>query len=417
MVTNSFRRRFSGHAFWLAIGGAVAVSGCSGGGGGAGSGGSTASGGAPGSGGATSSGGSTGAGGVVILTGTGGSTGSGGSTGAGGSAATGGSTGTGGSATGGSTGSGGSATGGATGSGGAATGGSTGTGGAAGSGGSAGASGGAGGSTSSGGAGGHAGGGGGSGGAGGATSCAGHAISLSANVAANNDPAKAAVLVAFNGSADLPTGNANRTIEFWAYVPSSAWVADANTMFFYGTNNRVADGFGLDFGTTSNGMGTIDPFTNNLFDNDNQPSGLSATSSQWAHFAMTWDGTTVRAYVNGVLKASKVSTSSTQKTLMTGVTALTIGGYPPAYFNGEIDEFRIWNVARSASDIVSTMNHTLAGNETGLTGYWKFDETSGTTAADSVTSAGHTPHPGMLSASSTANNPTWVVSTAPLSCP
>jgi len=236
-------------------------------------------------------------------------------------------------------------------------------------------------------------------------------------VAGNNDPAKAAVLVAFNGSADLPTGNANRTIEFWAYLPSSAWSADANTMFFYGTNNRVADGFGLDFGSTSNGMGTIDPFTNNFFDNDNQPSGLSATTSQWAHFAMTWDGTTVRAYVNGVLKASKVSTSSTQKTLMTGVTALTIGGYPPAYFNGQIDEFRIWNVARSASEIMSTMSHTLAGTETGLTGYWKFDETSGTSAADSVTSAGHTPHPGMLSASSTANNPTWVVSTAPISCP
>ena len=46
-------------------------------------------------------------------------------------------------------------------------------------------------------------------------------------------------------------------------------------MFFYGTNNRVADGFGLDFGSTSNGMGTIDPFTNAFFDNDNQPSGLT----------------------------------------------------------------------------------------------------------------------------------------------
>jgi len=257
----------------------------------------------------------------------------------------------------------------------------------------------------------------GSGGAGGSASCAGHAISFNANVAGNNDPAKAAVSVAFNGSADLPTGNADRTIEFWAYVLSSSWAADANTLFFYGTNNRVADGFGLDFGSTSGGMGTIDPFTNNLFDNDNQASGLQTASNQWVHFAMTWDGTTVRAYVNGVLKASKVSTSSSQKTLMTGATALTIGGYPPAYFNGQIDEFRVWNVARSASDIMSTMSHPLTGNEAGLTGYWKFDETSGTSAADSVTTAGHTAHPGMLTASSPANDPTWVVSTAPLTCP
>ncbi|HXU61854.1 MAG TPA: LamG domain-containing protein [Polyangia bacterium] len=356
-------------------------------------------GGAPGTGGATSStGGSPGTGGS--------STGRGGDIGTGTGGATGGSVGTGGTQSGGSSG-----TGGAAGSGSGGSAGHAGTGGH-GTGGSAGAAGsGVAGSVGHGGSGGQA-----AGGAGGA-SCAGHAVSFNANSAANNDPAKAAVLVAFNGSADLPTGNANRTIELWAYVLSSSWSADANTVFFYGTNNRKADGFGLDFGTTSNGMGTIDPFTNNLFDNDNQPSGVTAANSQWVHFAMTWDGTTVRAYVNGVLKASKVSTSSSQTTLMTGMSDLVIGGYPPAYFNGQIDEFRIWNVARSASEIASTMNHTLVGNEAGLTGYWKFDETSGTTVQDSVTSTGHTAHPGALSADKTADNPTFVVSTAPLSCP
>ena len=44
------------------------------------------------------------------------------------------------------------------------------------------------------------------------------------------------------------------------------------------------------------------------------------------------------------------------------------------------------------------MNKTLVGNEANLVGYWKFDETSGTTAADSVTTAGHTAHPGTLMA-------------------
>jgi hypothetical protein len=63
------------------------------------------------------------------------------------------------------------------------------------------------------------------------------------------------------------------------------------------------------------------------------------------------------------------------------------------------------------------MGHTLVGNEAGLTGYWKLDETSGTTAADSVTSAGHTAHPGTLMADTAAHNPTWVVSTAPITCP
>jgi len=54
------------------------------------------------------------------------------------------------------------------------------------------------------------------------------------------------------------------------------------------------------------------------------------------------------------------------------------------YFNGSIDEVRIWNVARSQSDIQSNMNRQLNGTEPGLVGYWKLDENSGTTIYDST---------------------------------
>jgi hypothetical protein len=399
MITNMRRSPASARALSLALLGAFAASACAN----SGAGGS-------GAGGSTGSGGTTGAGGSPSVTGNGGSnsTGVGGSTGPTGVGGSPGSTGVGGSGASGSTGSGGSTGGG----------GSTGNGGTIGGGGTTGAGGAATGGSSGGATGGNAGGhagAAGSSGAGGATNCAGHAISFNANSGANGDPAKASVLVTFTGSTDLPTGNANRTIEFWAYVLTSSWAADANTMFFYGTNNRDADGFGFDFGNTANGIGTIDPFTNNSATDpqgDNKPSGLMANVNQWAHFAMTWDGTNVRAFVNGVQKVAVPITM-----LNTGLTALTIGGYPPAYFNGYIDEFRIWNVARSAEEISSTMGHTLVGNEAGLTGYWKFDDASGTSAADSVTSAAHTAHPGTLSADTTAHNPTWVVSTAPISCP
>ena len=248
------------------------------------------------------------------------------------------------------------------------------------------------------------------GGSAGSSSCPGHAVSFSANVMGNNDPAMAHVNVPYN--TDIPAGNAARTIEFWAYVMTSSWSADANTMFFYGSNNRNNDGFGLDFGATSGGIGTIDPFTNGSTDTmgDNKPSGLMANMNQWAHFAMVWDGTKLLAYVNGVEKVSVTISSM----LHTGMNTLVIGGYPPAYFNGYIDEFRIWNVARSASEIMSTMGHTLVGNETGLTAYWKFDEGTGTTVADSVTTAGHTAHPGTLAGTMA---PTWIVSTAPVTCP
>ena len=43
-------------------------------------------------------------------------------------------------------------------------------------------------------------------------------------------------------------------------------------------------------------------------------------------------------------------------------------------FVGQIDEVRVWNVARSEQQIRSDMNTQLNGNELGLVGYWKFDE-------------------------------------------
>jgi hypothetical protein len=301
---------------------------------------------------------------------------------------------------------------------GAGTGGATGDGGATGTGGSA-----------EGGAGGTAGAGGGAdaqaGSDGAGTSCAGNAISFSANgTGTASDAAHARVMVDL--MSDLPSGNANRTVEFWAYVKSTDWHGDTNTMFEYGSQNGTNAGFGLDFGGVA---GSIDPYVNGgSLDNDNQPTGLDATMDQWIHFAVTWDGTTMRAYANGVQKAMKSATTGCNMsandpcTLHTTVTQLTIGCNNPRFacFNGWIDEFRVWNVARSATDIMSNYNKGLVGDEAGLVGYWKFDETSGTTAADSVTSAGHTAHPGMLMAVTPATqNPTFGAppSPAPILCP
>ena len=47
-------------------------------------------------------------------------------------------------------------------------------------------------------------------------------------------------------------------------------------------------------------------------------------------------------------------------------------------FIGQIDEVRVWNVARTVDEIRSDMNTQLNGDEPGLVGYWKFDaETEG----------------------------------------
>jgi hypothetical protein len=58
----------------------------------------------------------------------------------------------------------------------------------------------------------------------------------------------------------------------------------------------------------------------------------------------------------------------------------------PKSFKGFVREVRIWDLARSQSDIDANKHATLTGSETGLTGYWKFDEQDGATVSDSSAS-------------------------------
>jgi hypothetical protein len=392
----------------LALAGALAC-GCGGsaGGGstGGGSGGSMGTGGSagPGSGGsggtsAGSGGSSTGGSSSEGTTGSGGTTALGGATGSGGTAASGGATGSGGT----------TSAGGATGSGGAADGGGSGKGGAIGSGGATTGGGGATGTGGSAGAGG-----------GGAANCAGRAISMSAN-GTSSDSDSALSRVEIDLKTDLPIGNSKRTIEYWAYIKTTDWVGDKNEMYFYGGTVSAGE-FGMDFGTNpvagmSGNHATLDPFTNGGFSDDSTDYlGVTSSINQWVHIAMVWDGTNLLTYVNGQLKITTMGTGGITA-LATAQSILTIGCNPTnnACFNGFFDEFRVWNVARSATDIQNNYNTPMTGNETGLVGYWKFDEASGTTAADAVTAAGHTAHNGTLKADATAHNPTFVTPPVPL---
>jgi Tol biopolymer transport system component/predicted Ser/Thr protein kinase len=58
---------------------------------------------------------------------------------------------------------------------------------------------------------------------------------------------------------------------------------------------------------------------------------------------------------------------------------MTVG--PEAYFQGLMDELRVWKVARTPEEIRATMKIELAGNEKGLVGYWKFNEPANSTIA------------------------------------
>ncbi|CAH8295662.1 putative secreted protein (Por secretion system target) [Mariniflexile fucanivorans] len=52
------------------------------------------------------------------------------------------------------------------------------------------------------------------------------------------------------------------------------------------------------------------------------------------------------------------------------------------YFNGAIDQVRVWNTQKTDAEILANYNKCLNGNETGLVMYWNFDEATGTTITD-----------------------------------
>ncbi len=95
---------------------------------------------------------------------------------------------------------------------------------------------------------------------------------------------------------------------------------------------------------------------------------------KWQHLALTADGSICRAYVNGVEVASR---SAPGPYLTFPGYPLQIGGHSVTgarWFSGLIDEVRVWSIARTVDQIKAGMHVRLQGDESGLVGYWNFDE-------------------------------------------
>jgi hypothetical protein len=178
----------------------------------------------------------------------------------------------------------------------------------------------------------------------------------------------------------VPSGtwfNGNFTIEGWVYPRSfNSWERLIDFSLGAPDDNVY---FAISSGTSGNP-------TMGILTTGSTPT-LQATNvlplNQWSHIATTLNGTATSIYINGYLVASG--------TYAGGVPNVTrtlnyIGKSPFAsdgYANANMDEVRIWNVARSQTQIQSNMLRNLVGNESGLIGYWRFDEGSGTIAHDS----------------------------------
>jgi len=201
---------------------------------------------------------------------------------------------------------------------------------------------------------------------------------------ADAPPVCAGFAAKFNGSAQLRVPRMIQddfTIEAWiktASSPSGRWFWDGNGLIYADSccDPDPADDFGTSVLNGKFAFGTGNPDT--VIE-----SSTDVTTDRWVHVAATrmmMNGEN-RVYVNGALESSVTTTEqnslTTQPTLTLGN---TLGGH---YYVGLMDEVRLWNVVRTASEIAVDMHGSSSGNEQGLVAYWRFDDPGGSVALDS----------------------------------
>ena len=107
----------------------------------------------------------------------------------------------------------------------------------------------------------------------------------------------------------------------------------------------------------------------------------SIISETWHHLALTYDGSNMILYIDGI----EAGSTEAYGQITNGSVPLTIGRlvFDNTNFDldGQVDEVSLWNHALTAQEIQDNMYTDLTGEE-GLVGHWNFNEGSGDIAND-----------------------------------
>ena len=204
--------------------------------------------------------------------------------------------------------------------------------------------------------------------------------------------------VKINNSSDINTGGAihtQKTIEAWFKVENKNITSRKQTIYEQGGTVR-----GLNIYVYGGNLyvgGWNEPNGESDWDPGTWLSTNSIQSNTWHHVALTLNGgnsVTNNAF-KGYLDGTQFGSGQGSKLWNHGGdvsigrnrdTKFHSGDYNSSrYFAGMIDEVRLWNVERTASQIAVKKDTVLAGNESGLTAYYNFQENTGNTANDTQT--------------------------------
>lgn len=126
----------------------------------------------------------------------------------------------------------------------------------------------------------------------------------------------------------------------------------------------------------------------------------------WTHVAIVRNNGTWALYVNGTYNDVSPNTTTPNSPTVAGGNQTMVGADQSGtghLFYGSIDEVKFWSIARSASDIQADMIACSVNAQSGLLGYWNFNDGSGSVAADG-SGNGY---------ALTLTNTSWVTTSAP----
>ena len=140
---------------------------------------------------------------------------------------------------------------------------------------------------------------------------------------------------------DLTTG---MTLQAWVYPTAASGVRDI----------LIKEGTGVDIYNLYARNGQGQPESNVFAGSSNRwATGPTLALNTWSHVAGTYDGLTVRLFVNGL----QVGNTAYTGTIGTSAGVLRIGGNSlwGEFFQGRLDELRIYNRALSAAELQADM--------------------------------------------------------------
>ena len=169
----------------------------------------------------------------------------------------------------------------------------------------------------------------------------------------------------FDGSGDLVRVNSSNSLNLSSGMTLEAWVRPtAAQTGWRAIVHRESVAYFLH---ASHDGGDLRPAAGGSFGGKDAVAVLASsalTLNTWTHLASTYDGTTLRLYVNGTLAGSRAVNGSIE----TSSDPLYIGGNRQwrEDFQGQIDDVRIYNRALSAAEILADKDKPVGSSSGGI---------------------------------------------------